>query len=76
MKDDSRGEPHVGFAWVLRVMIYGPDMSIRNTLCMLHGLTEETGYSDRAESVAPATELRENDNTFTTIPDKHGEARL
>jgi hypothetical protein len=53
-------------------MIYTSDMSIRNTVCMLHGSTEETGYSDRAERVAPTCELRENNNTFTTIRVKHG----
>jgi hypothetical protein len=57
-------------------MIYASEMSIRNTVCMLHGSKEETGYSDRAESVAPACELRENKNTLTTIRIKHGEARL
>ena len=44
--------PHIGFAWALRAMIYAPDMSIRETVCMLHGSTQETEYSDRAESVA------------------------
>jgi hypothetical protein len=43
---------------------------------MRHGSTEETGFSDRAESVALACELRENNNTLTTIRVKHGEARL
>jgi hypothetical protein len=43
---------------------------------MLHGSTEETGYSDRAESIAPACELRENNNSLTTIRIKYGEARL
>jgi hypothetical protein len=43
---------------------------------MLHGSTEETGYSDRAEGIAPACELRENNNSLTTIRIKHGEARL
>jgi hypothetical protein len=52
-----------------------PDMSIRNTVCTLHGSTEETGYSARAESVAPAYELRENNNTLTTIRVKQDEAR-
>jgi hypothetical protein len=56
-------------------MIYTPDM-IRNTVCMLHGSIEETGNSDRAESVALACELRENNNTLTTIRVKHNEARL
>jgi Uma2 family endonuclease len=42
-------------------------MSIRNTVCMLHGSTEETGYSDRAESIAPACELRENNNMIMRI---------
>jgi hypothetical protein len=41
-----------------------------------HGSTEETGESDRAESVAPACELRENNNTLTTIRVKQDEARL
>jgi hypothetical protein len=72
----QRGEPYVGFACVLCAMIYTSDMSIRNTVCMLHGSTEETGYSDRAESVAPACELRENNNSLMTIRVKHGEARL
>jgi hypothetical protein len=71
-----RGEPYVGFAWVLRAMIYTSDMSIRNTVCMLHGSKVETRYSDRAESVAPTCELRENNNTLTTIRVKHGEAQL
>jgi hypothetical protein len=71
-----RGEPYVGFAWVLRAMIYTSDMSISNTVRLLHGSTEEAGYSDRAESVAPACELRENNNTLATIRIKHGEARL
>jgi hypothetical protein len=71
----ERGEPYVGFAWVLRAMIYTPDMSIRNTVCMLRGSTEETGYSDRAESIAPACELRENNNSLM-IRVKHCEARL
>jgi hypothetical protein len=51
-------------------------MRIHNTVCTLHGLTEETGYSDRAESIAPACELRENNNTLTTIRVKQDEARL
>jgi len=57
-------------------MIYTSDMSIRNTFCMLHGSKGETEYSDRAESVAPACELRENNTNLTTIRIKHGEARL
>jgi hypothetical protein len=57
-------------------MIYTPDMSIRNTVCMLHGSTEEAGYSERAESVVSECELRENNNTLTTIRVKHGEAQL
>ena len=57
-------------------MIYTSDMSIRNTVCMLHGSKEETGYSDRAERVAPACEFHENNNTLTTVRFKHGEARL
>jgi len=32
--------------------------------------------SDRAESIAPACKLRENNKTLTTIRVKHGEARL
>jgi hypothetical protein len=48
----------------------------RDTVFMLHGSTEETGCSDRAESVALACELRENNNTLTTIRFKHGEVRL
>jgi hypothetical protein len=72
----QRGEPYVGFAWNLRAMIYTSDMRIRNTVCTLRGSTEETGYCDRAESVAPACELRENNNTLTTIRVKHNEARL
>jgi hypothetical protein len=43
---------------------------------MLHGSKEETGHSDRAESVAPTCELRENNNTLTTIRVKQGEAPL
>ena len=57
-------------------MIYASDMSVRNTGCMLHGSKEETGHSDRAESVATACELRENNNTLTTIWIKHRETRL
>jgi hypothetical protein len=57
-------------------MIYTSDMSIRNTVCMLHGSKEETGYSDRAGSVAPACEPRENNSTLTTIRIKQDEARL
>jgi hypothetical protein len=57
-------------------MIYTSDMSVRNTVCMSHGSKEETGYSDRTESVAPACEVRENNNTLTTIWIKHSEARL
>jgi hypothetical protein len=57
-------------------MIYTSDMSIHNTVCMPHGSTEETGYSDRAESVAPACELRENNSSLTTNRVKHGEAGL
>ena len=72
----KRGEPHVGLAWVLREVIHTPDMSVRDTVCMLHRLTGETGYSDRAESVAPTCELRENNNTPPTIRFKHGEARI
>jgi hypothetical protein len=71
-----RGEPYVGLAWVLPAMIYTSDISIRNTACMLHGSTEGTGYCDRAESVAPACELRENNSTLMTTRVKHGEARL
>ncbi|MDB6009291.1 MAG: hypothetical protein JWL65_1541, partial [Gammaproteobacteria bacterium] len=67
---------YVGFAWVVRTMIYTSDMSIRNTGCLLHGSKEETGYSDRAESVAPACELRENNNRLTTIRIKQDEAWL
>lgn len=59
-----------------RVMIYTPVMSIRNTICMLLGSMEETEYADRAESVASECELREDNNMLTTIPVKHGEARL
>ena len=72
----QRSEPYAGFAWVLRAMIYVSDMSIRNTICGLHGSTEETGYSDRAESIAPACELGENNNSLMTIRVKHGGARL
>ena len=57
-------------------MIYTPDMSIRDTVCMLHGSKEETGYSDRAVSVAPECELRETNNTLTTIWIKQDEAPL
>jgi hypothetical protein len=57
-------------------MICTSDMSVRNTVCMPRGSKEETGYSDRAESVAPACELRENNNKLTTIWVKHGETRL
>jgi hypothetical protein len=57
-------------------MICTPDMSIRDAVCMLHRSTEKTGSSVRAESVAPTCELRENNNTVTTIQVKHGEARL
>jgi hypothetical protein len=57
-------------------MIYTSDMSIRNTVCMLHGSKEEIGYSDRAESVVPACELRENNSTLTTIRVKQDEAWL
>ena len=57
-------------------MIYTSDMSVRNTVCMPHGSKEETGYSGRPESVAPACELRENNNTLTTIQVKHDEAQL
>ena len=57
-------------------MIYTSDMSIRNTVCMLHASKEETGYSDRAESVAPVCELRENNNKLTTIRIKQDDARL
>jgi hypothetical protein len=57
-------------------MICTPDMCIRDPVCMLHGSTEETGYSDRAESVARTCELRENNNTLATIRIKHDEARL
>ena len=71
-----RGEPYVGFACVLRALIYTSDMSMRNTVRMLHGSREETGYSDHAESIAPACEPRENNNSLTTIRIKYGEARL
>jgi hypothetical protein len=57
-------------------MIYTSDMSIRNTVCVLHGSKEETGYSDRAVSVAPTCELRENNSTLTTIRIRQDEARL
>jgi hypothetical protein len=43
---------------------------------MLRGSKEETGYSGRAESVVPACELRENNNTLTTIRIKQDGARL
>jgi hypothetical protein len=72
----QRGEPYVRFAWVLRSMIYTSDMRARNTVCMLHGSTEETGNSARAENVAPACELRENNNMPVTTRVKHSEARL
>ena len=57
-------------------MIYTSDMSIRNTVCMLHGSKEETEFSDRAGSVVPACELRENNSTLTTIRIKQDEAQL
>jgi hypothetical protein len=57
-------------------MIYASDMSICNTVCMLHGSMEETGYFDRAESVASACELRENNNKLTRIRIKQDEALL
>jgi hypothetical protein len=59
-----------------RTVIYTSDMSVRNTVCMQHGSKDETGYSDRAESVAPACELRENSYKLTTIRIKQDEARL
>jgi hypothetical protein len=57
-------------------MNYTSDMSVRNTVCMPHGSKEETGYSDRPESVAAACELRENNSTLTTIRVKQDEAGL
>ena len=60
----------------MRTMIYTSDMSIRNTVCMLHGSKEETGYSDRTQSVALACELRENNSTLTAIRVKQDEAWL
>jgi hypothetical protein len=71
-----RDEPYVGFAWVLRTMIYTSDMSVRSTVCIPHGSKEETGNFDRVESVASACERRENNNKLTTIRLKRGEARL
>jgi len=72
--DDAfeRGEPHVGFAWVLRAMIYTLDTSIHDPVCMPHGSTK----SDRAASVAPPFELGENNRTRTTIRVKQGDERL
>ena len=72
----QRGELDVGFAWALRAVIYTSDMSVVTPVFMRHGLTEATGVSDSAASVALACELRENNNTLTTIRFKHDEARL
>jgi hypothetical protein len=72
----QRGEPDVGFAWVLRVIIYTSDTSVRNTVCIPHGSKAKTGYSGHAESVAPARELRENNNRLMRVRIKHDEAQL
>jgi hypothetical protein len=73
--DPKRGEPHVGFAWVLHVMIYTSDMSVRDTSVCCTERQKKQEF-ERAESVASACGLRENNNTLPAIRVKHGKARL